>query len=70
MPSRVITLTEKIETSVKPVISRTTASEPTTARAPTMAGMAAATRLPKIRKASRITIGQRDLLGPAEVLRR
>jgi hypothetical protein len=52
-----MTLTEKIETSVKRVISRTTASAPTTARAPTSTGIDAATRLPKMSTASTATIG-------------
>ncbi len=57
MPSSEITLTEKIETSVNPVISRTTARAPTMARPPTSAGIAAATRLPKISRARMTTIG-------------
>ena len=52
-----ITLIEKIETSVTSVSSRTTARAPTTATAPTSTGMAAATRLPKIRIASTATTG-------------
>ena len=57
MPSSEITLTEKIETSVKLVSTRTSASAPTMASRPTRAGIEAATRLPKIRKASTSTMG-------------
>ena len=57
MPSSEITLTEKIETSVKFVITRTSASAPTIASRPTRAGIDAATRLPKISRARRMTIG-------------
>ncbi len=57
MPSSEITLTEKIETSVNSVSTRTTASAPTMASRPTSAGIEAATTLPKISRASRITIG-------------
>ena len=52
-----MTLTEKTETSVKCVITRTRASAPTIATRPTSAGIEAATRLPKISRASRSTIG-------------
>ena len=49
-----ITLIEKTETSVTPVIRRTTASAPITAMAPTTAGIRAATTDPKISR-DRIT---------------
>ena len=58
MPSSEITLTEKIETSVTRVSSRTTASAPTMATTPTRAGIDAATRLPKISRASSTTTGR------------
>ena len=57
MPSSEITLTEKTETSVKRAITRTSARAPTIASRPTRAGIEAATRLPKIRRASSTTIG-------------
>ena len=57
MPSSEITLTEKIETSVKLLITRTSARAPTMASRPTRAGMDAATRLPKMSRASTRTIG-------------
>ena len=57
VPSSVITLIEKTETSVKPVIRRTTASAPSTAIAPTTAGISAATTEPKISSDRMITSG-------------
>ena len=57
MPSSEITLTEKTETSVNVLITRTSASAPTMASSPTRAGIEAATRLPKISSARRSTIG-------------
>ena len=50
-------MTEKTETSVNCVITRTTASAPIIESSPTRAGIDAATTLPKISSASRITIG-------------
>ena len=57
MPSSEITLTEKTETSVNVLITRTSARAPTIASSPTRAGIEAATRLPKISSARRRTIG-------------
>ncbi len=48
---------ENTETSVKPVIRRTTASAPTTAIAPTTAGISAATTEPKINSDRSTTSG-------------
>ena len=52
-----MTLIEKIDTSVTPVMSRTTAKAPITAMPPTRVGISADTRLPKISRLSRKTIG-------------
>jgi hypothetical protein len=57
MPSREITLTENTDTSVNRVRTRTSARAPTIASSPTSAGIEAATRLPKIRRASSRTTG-------------
>jgi hypothetical protein len=60
VPSSVMMLIENTETSVNPVSIRITASAPTTATPPTTAGMAAATRLPKISRDSSTTIGSEN----------
>src|SRR5450631_3799496 len=57
MPSRVITLMEKIETSVAIVIRRTIAKAPKTATEPTRVGIKADTRLPKMSRQRMKTIG-------------
>ena len=57
IPSNVMTLIEKMETSVNSVIRRTTASAPTTATPPTRTGISAATTLPKMIRDSSSTNG-------------
>ncbi len=52
-----MTLMEKIETSVTPVMRRTTANAPITAMPPTRVGISAETRLPKMSRLSRNTMG-------------
>ncbi len=57
MPINETTLTANTDTSVNRVITRTTASAPSSATRPTRAGMEAATSEPKIRNASSTTTG-------------
>ena len=57
MPISVMTLMEKIETSVTMVMARTRAKAPKMATTPTKAGIRAAATLPKNTRHKRITIG-------------